>query len=52
MCIWLKVSRSGYYKSRRREVSPRERKRELVRSAVVDVYFLKVTEGLNNEQLL
>jgi len=55
MCVWLNVSRSGYYKSRRREVSSRERQRELVRSAVVDVYYQfkkrygapRITEELN-----
>lgn len=38
MCTWLEVSRSGFYKSLKRDVSPRELKRELVRCAVVDVY--------------
>lgn len=38
MCAWLAVSRSGFYKSMTRDVSQRERRRELVRCAVVDVY--------------
>ncbi len=38
MCVWLSVSRSGYYKWSHHVISPRERKRALVRAAVVDVY--------------
>ncbi len=38
MCGWLKVSPSGYYTWRNREISSRERQRELVRYAVIDVY--------------
>jgi len=38
MCDWLKVSRSGYYKWLKKDISPRERQRELVRCAVVDIY--------------
>ena len=55
MCRWLSVSRSGYYQWRNREPSPRERQRELVRYAVVDVYHQynknygapRITEELN-----
>ena len=55
MCRWLSVSRSGYYQWRQREPSPRERQRELVRYAVVDVYHQynkiygapRITEELN-----
>ena len=55
MCSWLKVSRSGYYKWLKRDISSRERKRELVRCAVVDVYHQfkkrygapRITEELN-----
>ncbi len=39
MCRWLAVSRSGFYKWRNRDISPREHKQEQVRSAVVDVYY-------------
>lgn len=38
MCGWLKVSPAGYYKWRDREISPREHKQALVRSAIIDVY--------------
>lgn len=38
MCRWLSVSRSGYYKWRGRTPSKRALQRELVRSALVDVY--------------
>ena len=38
MSAWLGVSRSGYYKWLKRDISPRDQKRELVRCAVVDVF--------------
>jgi len=38
MCVWLQVSRSGYYRWQERDVSPRARQREAVRCAVVEVY--------------
>lgn len=55
MCRWLDIKRSGYYKWRAREPSPRALKRERVRCAVVDVYYQfkkrygapRITEELN-----
>ena len=38
MCTWLQVSRSGYYKWRKRDISPRERQQMMVRYAVIDVF--------------
>ena len=38
MCRWLGVSRSGYYRWLNRQPSKRERKREIVRCAVIDIY--------------
>lgn len=35
MCGWLDVSRSGYYKWRTRDISPREETKRLVESAVI-----------------
>lgn len=39
MCFWLKVSRSGFYKWRNRDISPGEHNHELVRCAVIDVFY-------------
>jgi len=39
MCKWLTLHRSGFYKWRNRTISPREQKKESVRTAVVDVYY-------------
>ncbi len=55
MCGWLFVSRSGFYRWRNRGISPRERKKELVRSAVIATYYdfkkrygaPRITEELN-----
>ena len=38
MCIWLQLSRSGFYKWRHRIVSPSEQKQAQVRCIVVEVY--------------
>ena len=38
MCQWLRVSRSGYYKWRKRTISPRERQRHFVEQAVVSTF--------------
>ena len=38
MCAWLQVSRSGYYKWRKRDISPRARQQGMVREAVIDVF--------------
>ncbi|VAW97133.1 Mobile element protein [hydrothermal vent metagenome] len=55
MCAWLDVSPAGYYKWRDRGMSQREYKKQLVRSAVIDIFpqFYKrygaprITEELN-----
>lgn len=38
MCLWLNVSRSGYYKWRSREPSARAQRRELVKQAVMTTF--------------
>ena len=38
MCQWLKVSRSGYYKWRKRIISSRERQRLVVEQAVISTF--------------
>ena len=56
MCRWRQISRSGYYKSRKREPSARAWKSEKVRCAVVDIYHQfkkrygapRITEELND----
>jgi putative transposase len=55
MCRWLNLARSGFYRWRQRNPSPRAVQRETVRNAVVEVYhkFYKrygaprITEELN-----
>ena len=38
MCCWLDVSRSGFYKWRKKESGPREQRRQLVEQAVVTIF--------------